>query len=102
MFAFAIARGVNRGWIETIYAPVAQAAWRAVEQRVTEDGQVAGVCRGTSVGYSMMYYANRPQLLHAYHGYGPVLLAGAELIELSKNFDLKGRGDLFHYWPKSK
>ena len=102
MFAFAIARGVNRGWIEAIYAPVAQAAWRAVEQRVTEDGQVAGVCRGTSVGYNMMYYANRPQLLHAYHGYGPVFLAGAELVQISKQFEVKGRGDLYHYWPKSE
>jgi rhamnogalacturonyl hydrolase YesR len=67
MFAFAIARGVNRGWIEAIYAPVAQAMARGRE--VTEDGQIAGVCRGTSVGYNMVYYANRPQLLHAYHGY---------------------------------
>jgi unsaturated rhamnogalacturonyl hydrolase len=100
MFAFAIARGVNRGWIEAIYAPVAQAAWRAVEKQVTEDGQIAGVCRGTSVGYNAVYYANRPQLLLAYHGYGPVFLAGAEMIELNNNFEIKGGGDLFHYFPK--
>lgn len=100
MYAFAIARGVNRGWIESIYAPVALAAWRAVEKQVTEDGQIAGVCRGTSVGYNAVYYANRPQLLLAYHGYGPVFLAGAEMIELAKNFEVKGRGDLFHYFSK--
>ena len=68
---------------------------------VMEDGQIAGVCRGTSVGYNAVYYANRPQLLQAYHGYGPVLLAGAELLEVMKNFEVKGRGDLFHYFPRA-
>ncbi len=30
MFTFAIARGVNRGWLSPAYAPVAQAGWQAL------------------------------------------------------------------------
>ena len=51
MFTFAIARGVNRGWISPAYAPVAQTGWRALEQRVRPDGQIEGICVGTTAAY---------------------------------------------------
>ncbi|UCE05267.1 MAG: glycoside hydrolase family 88 protein, partial [bacterium] len=100
MFTFSIARGVNRGWIENVYATVAQAGWKALEKKVMEDGQIAGVCTGTAVANDKVYYANRPQSIFAYHGYGPVLLAGAEMIQLMKNFDVKVISSTFQYWRK--
>jgi hypothetical protein len=33
LFTFAIARGVNRGWLPPSYAPIAQSGWRALEAR---------------------------------------------------------------------
>jgi len=102
MFAFAIARGVNRGWIEPHWAPVAQTAWRAVEGKVMADGQIEGVCTGTSASYDMIYYANRPANLLAYHGYGPVFMAGAEMIRLLQTYNVETRGNSFHYKAKSK
>ena len=44
MFTFAIARGVNRGWLQPVYAPIAQAGWRALEQRMRPDGTLDGAC----------------------------------------------------------
>lgn len=40
MFTFAIARGVNRGWLSPVYAPVAQTGWQALATRVTPAGQI--------------------------------------------------------------
>lgn len=88
MFCYAIARGINRGWLDPLaYGPVASLAWNAVAQKVNAQGQVEGTCVGTSLAFDPAYYYFRPTSIHAAHGYGPVLLAGAEMIEL-----LQGRG----------
>ena len=47
-------------------------------------GQVEGTCVGTGVGWDPMFYMYRPVHVLAAHGYGPVLLAGAEMIELRR------------------
>ncbi len=100
MNAYAIAKGVNEGWLEPQYALPAFEAWNALEKRVTEDGQVLGVCMGTSIGYSIKYYAERPQRITAYHGYGPILLAGAELIRLLQIFEVREANNLPHFWRR--
>jgi hypothetical protein len=53
-----------------------------VAQRVNAAGQVEGTCVGTGVGFDAAYYLDRPTSVQAAHGYGPVLLAGAEMIAL--------------------
>lgn len=100
MFTFAIARGVNRGWLPPIYAPIAQAGWRAVEQRVRPDGQIDGICVGTTAAYDEVYYANRPTSPTAMQGYGPALLAGAEMIEMLRNTTIQKTLNTFHYSMK--
>jgi unsaturated rhamnogalacturonyl hydrolase len=100
MFTFAIARGVNRGWLTPVYAPVAQAGWQALRQRIREDGQIEGICVGTTAAYDAVYYYNRPTALDAMQGYGPTLMAGAEMITLLKNFDVERKLNTFHYHRK--
>jgi len=100
MFTFAIARGVNRGWITPVYAPVAQAGWQALRQRIREDGQIEGICVGTTAAYDAVYYYNRPTALNAMQGYGPALMAGAEMITLLHNFDVERKLNTFHYRRK--
>ena len=100
MFTFAIARGVNRGWLPPLYAPVAQAGWRAVEQRIRADGQIEGICVGTTAAYDMVYYANRPTSPSAMQGYGPVLLAGAEMIDLLRHATIQKTLNTYHYSVK--
>ncbi|WP_347303014.1 glycoside hydrolase family 88 protein [Croceibacterium sp. TMG7-5b_MA50] len=83
MYAFAIARGVNRGWIErTAHAPVAMLAWNGVSTKINAAGEVEDVCVGTGVAFDPAFYYYRPRHVRAAHGYGPVLLAGAEVIAM--------------------
>jgi rhamnogalacturonyl hydrolase YesR len=102
MFTFAIARGVNRGWLSPIYAPVAQAGWQAVAKRVRESGEIDGICVGTTAAYDAVYYYNRPTSLRAMQGYGPTLLAGAEMIQMLRSFDVERKLNTFHYRPRGK
>ncbi|MBE3072390.1 MAG: glycoside hydrolase family 88 protein [Acidobacteria bacterium] len=97
MFTFAIARGVNRGWLAPVYAPVAQTGWQALTQRVRLDGQIDGICVGTTAAYDAVYYYNRPTDLGAMQGYGPVIMAGAEVMTMIDSFDIERVNNTFHY-----
>jgi rhamnogalacturonyl hydrolase YesR len=81
IFVYAIARGINRGWLDPLaHGPMVLLAWNAVAKRVNEKGQVEGTCVGTDMGFEPTFYYYRPTSVYAAHGYGPVLLAGAEMI----------------------
>lgn len=85
MFVFALAHGINRGWLDALaYGPAVSIGWNAVARNVNAQGQVEGTCVGTGVGWEPMFYMYRPVHVLAAHGYGPVLLAGAEMIELRR------------------
>jgi unsaturated rhamnogalacturonyl hydrolase len=102
MFTFAIARGVNRGWLTPVYAPVAQTGWQALAKRVRADGKIEGICVSTTAAYDALYYYNRPTDLGAMQGYGPVLMAGAEVLTMVKGFDVERINNTFHYRVKKK
>jgi unsaturated rhamnogalacturonyl hydrolase len=90
IYSYCIARAINKGWIDAkAYAPVAILAWNAVTTKVTDKGQVEGTCVGTGMAFDAAFYYYRPVNLYAAHGYGPVLLAGAEIINLLKNFNFE-------------
>jgi hypothetical protein len=44
------------------------------------------------MGFDPAYYYSRPTSVLAAHGYGPVLLAGAELIRLIQSHDITING----------
>lgn len=84
IFTFCIARAINRGWVDPLaYGPVALLGWNAVSAKVTAQGQIEGTCVGTGMGFDPAFYCHRPQSAFAAHGYGPVLLAGAEMIKIA-------------------
>jgi rhamnogalacturonyl hydrolase YesR len=86
MFVFGIAHGINRGWLDGLaFGPAVSLGWNAVVAKVNAKGQVEDTCVGTGVGWDPMFYMYRPVHVLAAHGYGPVLLAGAEMIELRRN-----------------
>ena len=60
-------------------------AWNAISTKINNKGQVEGTCVGTGMGFDPAYYYYRPVNVYAAHGYGPVLLAGAEMISLLEN-----------------
>ena len=87
IYTYAIARAVNRGYVDApMYGPMANLAWNAVASKVTNAGQIEGICVGTGMAFDPAFYAFRPTSVKAAHGYGPALLAGAEIIEMNKKF----------------
>jgi len=86
IYAYSIARAINRGYVDKMtYAPAVLLAWNAVASKVNDKGQVEGTCVGTGMGFDPAFYYYRPVNVFAAHGYGPVLLAGAEVILLLKD-----------------
>lgn len=84
MFAYGIARAVNRGWIDASNLEVARKAFAGIAKNVTEDGVVKGTCQGTNIGKDLDYYIKRPRPDDDLHGRGPVLLAGTEILLAAK------------------
>jgi rhamnogalacturonyl hydrolase YesR len=92
MFSYSMAKGVNRGWLDaSTYGPVAIAGWNGVTTRISDEGRIDGICVGTNYANDMIYYYHRPAMDDV-HGYGPVLLCGAEMLRLMKNDQLKTTG----------
>jgi len=63
--------------------------WNAVATKVNSKGQVEGTCVGTGMAFDPAFYYYRPINVFAAHGYGPVLLAGSEIIKLIQTHDLE-------------
>ncbi|MVN90971.1 glycoside hydrolase family 88/105 protein [Mucilaginibacter aquatilis] len=85
IYAYCLARGINNGWLNgRAYGPAALLAWNATATKVNTQGQVEGVCVGTGMAFDPAFYYYRPVNVYAAHGYGPALLAGAEIINLLK------------------
>ena len=90
IYTYALARAINRGWIDALaYSPMTLLGWHALSTKVNEQGQVEGTCVGTGMGFDPAFYYHRPISPFAAHGYGPALLAGAEVIQLLKNKDFE-------------
>ncbi|MGD9929262.1 MAG: glycoside hydrolase family 105 protein [Mangrovibacterium sp.] len=109
MFTFAIAKGINEGWISHVYGPVALTGWNATQTRVLENGAVDGTCEGTTFAHDNTYYYHRGKSIYATHGYGPVLYAGIEMIRLLQNETIEVQkakansvNSTFHYLLKSE
>jgi rhamnogalacturonyl hydrolase YesR len=103
MFVYAIAHAINQGWISpTVYGSVAQAGWQALSARITAKGEIEGICVGTTLAGDQTYYYHRPTSVHALHGYGPTLLAGAEMLKLLSNpkVNIEYKVRTYHYQPK--
>ena len=101
IFTYAIARAINRGYVDVkVYGPVVCLAWNAVASRVNEKGQVEGTCVGTGMAFDPAFYYFRPVSPFAAHGYGPTLLAGAEMIRLLENKHLKMNDSAIQFYDR--
>lgn len=83
IYAYCFARAIDKGVLDAkAYGPATLLAWNAVATKVNQDGQVEGTCVGTGMGFDPAFYYYRPINNYAAHGYGPVLLAGAEVYKM--------------------
>lgn len=89
IFTYCIAHGINKGWLNAqAYGPVAVLGWNAAQTKVNALGQVEGTCVGTGMAFDPAFYYNRPVNVAAAHGYGPVIMAGAEMLTMIKNWQV--------------
>lgn len=89
IYTYCIAHAINKGWIDAqAYGPVAVLGWNAVQTKVNDKGEVEGTCVGTGMAFDPAFYYNRPVNVAAAHGYGPVLMAGAEMLYMMKNYQV--------------
>jgi rhamnogalacturonyl hydrolase YesR len=85
MFGYAIARAVNRGWIDKGNLKVVKKAIDGLNRKVQADGSILGVCESCSIGDNLKYYDNRPTSVDNYHGPGLMLMALSEYIKAERN-----------------
>lgn len=81
MLTYGLARGVNEGRLDASFTKTALDGWRALQAKVTPEGDLLDVCGSTDVG-DTKYYLERPRLKGDLHGFGSYLLAGAEIVRL--------------------
>ncbi len=99
IYTYCIAHAINQGWIDGVaYAPAAALGWAAVSTKINNLGQVEGVCVGTGMGFDPAFYYFRPVNVFAAHGYGPALLAGAEMLQLLKKNAFKINDSALQYY----
>lgn len=89
IYTYCITHAINKGWIDVqAYGPMSVLGWNAVATKVNNKGEVEGTCVGTGLSFDPSFYYNRPVNVAAAHGYGPVIMAGAEMIKLLKNYQV--------------
>lgn len=93
-FTYAIARGINRGWLDQSYLPVVKRSFPALTDtsRISVTGDILKVSASTSIGQDLNYYNTRKVEIDDQkdrHGSGSILLALAELFELFQKFPEK-------------
>jgi unsaturated rhamnogalacturonyl hydrolase len=85
MFTYAVAKGVNEGWLEPRYKTIALEGWKGIASMINEKGQVENICIGTGTSTAMIHYYKRPTKTNDIHGLGAVLMAGVEVLRLPKD-----------------
>ena len=84
---YAIAKGINDGHLDPIYRDVAMAGWRGIISMQGDDGHIKNVTVGVSGSTSPSYYYGNSFDEASAHFYGPLFLAGTEMMKLYEKYD---------------
>ena len=79
MYVLAIARGIREGWLPESFRESAARGWKGISGRISDDGIVSGICRGTPIGHTVQFYEDRDTFDNDPRGLGAVIQAGIEL-----------------------
>lgn len=82
MFTYAIARGIEKGYLDKRYLSIAERGWDGILTKINNEGEIEGVCTGTGVNDNLVFYYQRLTPSNDVHGIGAVLLAGSEVLQL--------------------
>lgn len=85
MYVYGVAKGINHGWLDAGYRPIALAGWNALKNtQITEEGHFKNVCVGTGISDGLPFYYNRPVGENEKHGLGLIIETGIEIMKLKK------------------
>lgn len=84
---YAIAKGINEGLLDPLFRDVAMAGWHGIVSMQDANGKIKNVTSGVSGSTSPTYYYNNSIEESDSHLYGPLFLAGTEMIKLYKKYD---------------
>jgi len=74
LICYALARGVQRGWLPADYADAVQHALAGLSRMISWSGDISNICPGTGPQSSENAYLNRAPRRNESHGIGPALL----------------------------
>lgn len=84
---YAIAKGINEGFLDPGYRDVAMAGWHGIVSMQDDNGNIMNVTSGVSGSTSPTYYYNNSVGESSSHLYGPLFLAGTEMMKLYEKYD---------------
>lgn len=88
MFAYALAVGVNNGWLTSKSSKRAvERAWDKLIQYMNDSSDMMEVCIGTNKKNDRQYYYDRPRITGDLHGQAPMLWLAAELVNRASHFE---------------
>ncbi|MGC9344289.1 MAG: glycoside hydrolase family 88/105 protein, partial [Bacteroidales bacterium] len=79
MFVIGLSRGLRNGWLDESFSQYALKGWKGLESRISEDGIVQGICRGTAIGHSLEFYYERATFANDPRGLGAFMQAAIEV-----------------------
>ena len=82
---YAIAKGINEGYLAKEYRDVAIAGWQGILSMQLPDGKISNVTSQVSGSTSPSYYYNNPTDESDNHLYGALFLAGVEMMKLNEH-----------------
>jgi rhamnogalacturonyl hydrolase YesR len=86
MFAYAMATGVKKGWLDAAeYAPVVRKAWLGLLTYLNDEAALRNVCVGTNIGTTTQYYLDRPRSTGDLHGQAALLWLAVALYDTTDN-----------------
>lgn len=89
MFITALARGVQEGWLDESLTETIVDAWKAlICHCVDAEGNVHGVCMGSSCSMDEKYYIQLGTITNDDHGVGILLGAGVEVMNMLEKYSI--------------
>lgn len=81
LILYALAAGLNAGWLPERFNDMATRAWVGITEQVDAQGAVHGTCVGTRADCENGpdWFNDRPTAVDDAHSFGPVLLAAVEV-----------------------
>ncbi len=84
MFMIGLARGIRLGVLDPNCLGSLRKAWTGLRSRISEDGVVKDICRGTEISNGLSYYLARERFDNDPRGLGAVITALTEAGSLLK------------------